>query len=195
MTKVAIIYFSGSGHNHLMAEAVAAGAAKVPDTQVDLLRITGSQITEGRWKDDAFVAKLNAADAIIFGAATYMGGPASQFKAFADMSGYLWFTQAWKDKVAGGFTHSGTPSGDKQGTIQYFATLAGQHAMIWVTVGDMPSQYLGKTDGVNRLGGFLGAMGAGGAPQGQPAQIDSGDRLTAELYGKRVAEVAKKLRG
>jgi NAD(P)H dehydrogenase (quinone) len=48
MAKIAIVYFSGMGHTHLMAEAVAAGAKKVEGCTVELLRITGEQITDGR---------------------------------------------------------------------------------------------------------------------------------------------------
>ena len=42
-----------------------------------------------------------------------MGGPAAQFKAFADATAGKWFTSAWKDKIAAGFTVSMSPSGDK----------------------------------------------------------------------------------
>lgn len=44
MTSIAIIYFSATGHAHLMAEAIAAGSQKTADTTVSLLRITGEQI-------------------------------------------------------------------------------------------------------------------------------------------------------
>lgn len=192
MTTIAIIYFSGSGHTHLMAEAVAAGV-RGTGSEVDLLRITGDQIVEGRWQNDSFLEKLNQADAIVFGTPTYMGGVAAQFKAFLDASSSAWFPQLWKDKIAGGFTHSASPSGDKQGTLLYLATLAAQHAMIWVGNSELPSQYVGKTDGVNRLGSFLGVMGQAPMTTGEnAAQLDPGDFLTAEHYGKRIAEVAKR---
>ena len=187
MSKIAIVYFSGMGHTHLMAEAVAAGAKKVAGATVELLRITGEQITDGRWKDDAIIEKLNQSDAIIFGSPTYMGGVAGQFKCFIDGAG-VWFEQKWKDKIAGGFTHSSSPSGDKQGTLLYLAIHAAQQSMIWVNVGDLPSSYQGKDDGVNRLGGFMGVMGQAALDMsGKPPEIDNGDRLTAERYGERIA--------
>ncbi|MEO0490393.1 MAG: flavodoxin family protein [Cyanobacteria bacterium J06659_2] len=190
MTTTAIVYFSGSGHTHLMAEAIATGARK-GGNDVELLRITGEQITQGRWQDDEMMAKLNQADAIVFGSPTYMGGVAAQFKAFIDAASSAWFEQAWKDKIAAGFTHSSSLSGDKQGTLLYLATNAAQHAMLWLNVGDMPSQYLGKTDGVNRLGSFLGVMGQSPMKMnGEDAALDPGDRLTAENLGQRVAEAA-----
>lgn len=55
-----------------------------------MLRITGEQIVNGRWKDEAMVASLNSADAIIFGTPTYMGGVAAQFKAFVDGVSSAW---------------------------------------------------------------------------------------------------------
>jgi NAD(P)H dehydrogenase (quinone) len=193
MTTVAVVYFSGTGHTHLMAEAVAAGASQVPNTTVELLRITGDQIEKGRWKDDAILETLGRSDAIIFGSPTYMGGVAAQFKAFIDGASYIWFTQGWKDKITGGFTHSGSLSGDKQGTLLYLATNAAQHSMIWVGNAEPNSESIGKTDGVNRIGSYLGVMGqAYPDMSGKPAQIHEGDRLTAERYGQRIATATQR---
>lgn len=193
MPTVSIVYFSGSGHTHLMAQAVADGASKVEGTTVELLRIVGEQIVNGRWQDDAILEKLNQSDAIVFGTPTYMGGVAAQFKAFIDAASSIWFQHGWKDKIAAGFTHSSSPSGDKQGTLLELATNAAQHGMIWVNVGDLQSFLFGKDDGVNRLGGFLGAMGQSPLDMSEKeAVIDSGDRLTAERFGQRIAEVTKR---
>jgi NAD(P)H dehydrogenase (quinone) len=184
MTTIAIIYFSASGHTHLMAEAIAEGAQKTPDTTVQLLRITGEQITNGRWKDEAMAATLNQADAIVFGTPTYMGGVAAQFKAFVDGVSSAWAQQLWKDKIAGGFTHSGGLSGDKQGTLLYLAINAAQHSMVWVGAGEMT-----QPNGVNRLGSYMGVMGQA-TPDftgATPVTLDEGDRLSCELYGQRIA--------
>jgi NAD(P)H dehydrogenase (quinone) len=184
MTNIAIVYFSGSGHTHLMAEAVATGAQQVSNTHVELLRITGDQIIGGRWQNDDYLAKLLAADAIVFGSPTYMGGVAAQLKAFIDNTMGAWVGQQWKDKIAGGFTHSGSPSGDKQGTLLYLAINAAQHSMIWVGSAEM----LDPGNGVNRLGAYMGVMGQSPFdPSGAPATIDAGDRLTSERYGHRIA--------
>jgi NAD(P)H dehydrogenase (quinone) len=184
MTNIAIVYFSGSGHTHLMAEAVATGAQQVTNTHVELLRITGEQIVGGRWQNDDYLAKLLAADAIVFGSPTYMGGVAAQLKAFIDNTMGAWVGQQWKDKIAGGFTHSGSPSGDKQGTLLYLAINAAQHSMVWVGSAEM----LDPSSGVNRLGSYMGVMGQSPFdPSGAPATIEPGDRLTSERYGFRIA--------
>jgi NAD(P)H dehydrogenase (quinone) len=193
MPNIAVVYFSGGGHTHLMAEAIAKGASQVEDTTVELLRITGEQIVNGRWQDNGTLEKLNQADAIVFGSPTYMGGIAAQFKAFIDAASSIWFKHGWKDKIAAGFTHSSSPSGDKQGTLLYLATNAAQHGMIWVNVGDLQSFLFGKDDGVNRLGGFLGVLGQSPLDMsGSPAVIDEGDRLTSERFGERIAEATKR---
>lgn len=179
-----------------MAESVARGASQVDGVTAELLRITGAQITEGRWNDPATLDTLLRSDAIVFGSPTYMGGVAAQFKAFVDAASSAWFAQQWKDKIAGGFTHSGSPSGDKQGTLLYMAINAAQHGMIWVGAAEMPSQYVGSDEGVNRLGSYLGVMGQSDLnPNGGEAIVHPGDRLTAEKYGQRIATIAQRHRG
>ena len=188
MVAIAIVYFSGQGHTHLMAEALAEGVKQAGGTP-HLLRITGKQIVDGRWQDEAMLATLKTADGIVFGSPTYMGGIAGQFKCFIDAASETWFEQGWKDKIAGGFTHSGSPSGDKQGTLLYLAINASQHSMIWVGPADMPN----PDTGVNRLGSFMGVMGYSALDMsGAPAKVDSGDLESAKLYGQRLVAVAQK---
>jgi NAD(P)H dehydrogenase (quinone) len=188
MTTLSIVYFSGTGHTHLMAEACAEGSSKVADTKVQLFRITGEQIHNGRWHNAEILEALNQSDAIIFGSPTYMGGVAAQFKAFIDGASGAWAQQLWKDKLAGGFTHSGSPSGDKQGTLIYLAINAAQHSMIWVGAGEM------RQNGVNRLGSYMGVMGQADPDFSgtKPVVLDDGDRLSSALYGERVANAAKR---
>ena len=122
MSKIVIVYHSGYGHTKKVAEAVLAGAL---DAGADAKLLAVGDLDDAGW------AELDAADAIIFGAPTYMGGPSADFKKFADASSKPWFVQSWKDKIAAGFTNSATMNGDKHSTIAYFVTLAMQHGMIW----------------------------------------------------------------
>jgi NAD(P)H dehydrogenase (quinone) len=189
MATISIIFFSGAGHTTKLAEAVHKGAAAVAGAKTQLIAISGDDIVKGRYSNDEVFAKLDGSDAIIFGSPTYMGGPAAQFKAFADASGMKWFTSAWRNKIASGFSVSSSPSGDKFNTLQYFQTLAMQHGMIWVGLGEMPMQ----ANGVNRLGSFAGATAqAGQEPPDEKPSVE--DKLTGELLGRRVAELAVKLK-
>ena len=188
MTTVSVVYHSGSGHTTKMAEAVAQGAGSVADVKVQAIAISGKDIVEGRFKNEALMAQLDASDAIIFGSPTYMGGPSGQFKTFADATGGSWFGGKWRDKIAAGFTVSNSPSGDKSSTLQYFFTLAMQHGMVWVGLGEMPMQ----ANGVNRVGSSSGVRAQGGMSAAPEVSPDAGDKLTGELLGCRVAGAAKR---
>jgi NAD(P)H dehydrogenase (quinone) len=189
MANVSVIYFSGFGHTAKLAEAVHQGAASVSGVTSDLIAISGDDIIKGRYKNETVLENLDASDAIIFGSSTYMGGPAAQFKAFADASSAKWIAGAWRDKLAAGFTVSGSPSGDKLNTLEYFFTLAMQHGMIWVGLGEMPMQ----ENGLNRLGSYYGVMGQAGQEHPDAAPNEA-DKLTGEVLGKRVAQFALKLK-
>ena len=189
MPTVSVIYFSGSGHTTKLAEAIVKGAASVADVTTNLIAISGKDIVEGRYKNDDVFAQLDASDAIIFGSATYMGGPAAQFKAFADACGSKWYTSAWKDKIGAGFTVSMGASGDKLSTLHYFFTLAMQLGMIWVGLPELPNQQTG----VNRLSSYSGVMAQAGQEAVDIAP-NAADKLTGEILGRRVAEYAVKLK-
>ena len=188
MPIVSIVYFSGSGHTAKMAEAVGRGAASVKDVTTQLVAISGEDIVKGRYNNIAAIAKLDLSDAIVFGCPTYMGGPAAQFKAFADATVKRWFEQKWRDKFAAGFTVSGTPSGDKLSTLQYLHTLAMQHGMVWVGTGELPMQ----PNGVNRLGSWIGAMALARPDESPDVAPNSEDKLSGELLGQRVARLISK---
>ncbi|OMI40548.1 flavodoxin family protein [Streptomyces sparsogenes] len=180
---IAIAYHSGFGHTSVLAEAVRDGADAEGAT-VHLIKV--DEITDEQW------ALLDASDAIVFGSPTYMGTASGAFHAFAEESSKRWFTQAWKDKLAAGFTNSGSKSGDKLHTLQFFTVLAAQHGMSWVSLGLHPgwnSSEASEND-LNRLGFFLGAAAQSNNDQG-PEGVHKADIATAEHLGRRVAESAK----
>ncbi|PTY08546.1 flavodoxin family protein [Opitutaceae bacterium EW11] len=193
MSTVSIVYFSGTGTTHLLAEAIAQGARSVEGTDVQLLRISPEQFQGGRWSDDAVLAKLAESDAIVFGTPTFMGGPAAQFKAFADATGGVWYTQGWRNKLAGGFTISGSPSGDKASTLAYLSILAAQHGMTWVNLGVLPALASGSPVGENRLGSYVGVMAQNTSAPNSAPTLHPGDAVTGENYGRRIAELAARL--
>ena len=188
MTKLAIVFHSGHGHTQRVAESVLAGAAAVPGTEAQTVAIDAEgDLPAGGWE------VLAAADAIVFGSPTYMGNVSWQFKRFADASSKPWYGQAWKDKLAAGFTNSASINGDKGSTIAYLVTLAMQHGMLWVGTGLLPSnaKAAGRND-VNWLAGSTGAL-AQSPSDASVAEMLPGDLETARLFGARVAEQAKRL--
>ncbi|NHZ64654.1 flavodoxin family protein [Massilia genomosp. 1] len=181
-SKGVVIFHSGYGHTKRVADAVAEGA------QASLLQIDA----DGNLSDQAW-ADIDAAQYIILGSPTYMGGPSWQFKKFADASSKPWFADVWKDKVFGGFTNSASINGDKLATLQYFTLLAAQHRGIWVGMGMKSSNTkASQRDDINRMGSFLGPMAQTPA-DAAPEEMSFGDLETARLYGIRVAEIADRL--
>jgi NAD(P)H dehydrogenase (quinone) len=189
MVKIGIVYFTGGGSTKLLADAVAHGARSVAGAEAELHRIEGSHIVQGKWQDAATLDALTACDVIAFGAPTYMGGPAAQFKAFADGTAFHWRARRWKGKLAAGFTISGNPSGDKLNTLSYFNTLAGQHGMLWLNWDEMPRQ----PDGTNHLGSYTGLMAQNPPPPGSEPVLGSADALSAQTFGRYVAATAVRL--
>lgn len=183
--SVAIVYHSGYGHTEALAKSVAKGANGVDGASVILLKADDENLD---W--DA----LAAADAIIFGSPTYMGSVSGQFKSFMDASSKAWFTQGWKDKIAAGFTVSGSQSGDKLNTLIQMSVFAAQHGMVWVGTGMMPGNNSseGSVEDLNRLGSYLGLMAQANADQGADVAPPATDHRTAEAFGARIAEAAKR---
>lgn len=88
MTSIAIAYSSGHGHTRTVAEHIKQGADTFPGARAELIEITASQLQpDGRWQDDNIMARLAKADAIVFGAPTYMGSAHGLFKLFLE-TGY-----------------------------------------------------------------------------------------------------------
>jgi multimeric flavodoxin WrbA len=177
-----VVFHSGYGHTQRMAEAVAEGAGGV----LYAIDADGNLSEEG-W------SALDAADAIVFGSPTYMGGPSWQFKKFADTSSKAWFTDKWRDKIFGGFTNSASLNGDKLNTLEYFVLLAGQHGGLWVSLGMKPANVkASKRDDLNRMGSYIAPMAQCDA-DAAPSEMSAGDLDTARAYGGRVAQVAQRL--
>lgn len=186
MTTVAIAYHSGYGHTEVLAQKVAEGVRDAGQTPV-LLKI------ESASQDFApFIEAISAADAVVFGAPTYMGDVSGVFKVFADATSAAFFTSAWKDKLAAGFTNSHSFAGDKGHALESLTILAAQHGMNWINLGIAPPNATAAErgpDALNRVGSFLGvaAQSDNASPEITPP---AGDRETARLLGERIAKAA-----
>jgi NAD(P)H dehydrogenase (quinone) len=192
VTTIAVVFQSERGHTQTLAEAVLRGLAQVPGVDGEIHRVTGKDVLEGRYRNDELMAKLDAADGIVFGCATYMGSGSAIYKSFLEAA-FLphWMEQRWKDKIAAGFTNSASQSGDKLSTLLQLMVFAMQMGMIWVGVSDLPGNNWsgGSRNDLNRLGTWVGAMGQSNADELVPS---AGDIETAERLGHRVALICRR---
>jgi multimeric flavodoxin WrbA len=124
--RIAIVFFSATGATARLASALLAGA-EAGGADATMLPIASEHIIAGRFANEAVMQCCDAADALAFGTPTYMGGPAAQFKAFADATSERWEGQRWASKIAAGFTVGACPNGDQGHTLAYLAIFAAQH--------------------------------------------------------------------
>lgn len=186
MIRVGIVYFSPGKTLRLLAAALAEGVTATSDSEALLLPIEGRHIIEGRYQNPALLQQLDQVDAVVFGSPTYMGGPAAQFKAFADAtSGARYTDQLWSGKAAAGFTVGSNANGDQSATLGYFNILASQLGLVWVNL-DMASQH--NTAGLNRLGSHQGVVA-----RSEQGRLHPDDLATAFYLGQRLAAVAQRL--
>lgn len=185
--SIAVVYFSGFGHTRAIAECIAVGARRAGAAAhtVDATTLPPDG-KSGAWDT------LHSAAALVFGSPTYMGSIAAKFKTFMECTGAVWKHQAWKDKLAAGFTVSGSPCGDNLNVLTDLALFAAQHSMIWVSLGvfsvDGPPESAATA---NRLGSWLGlATQADNAPP--EVTPPASDRATAEAFGERIALAAQR---
>lgn len=128
--KLAVIYYSATGHGTTMAQRVAA-TAESAGAEVRLRHVTETQDPETFAHNPAWTANYEAtkdlpaasgddivwADAVIFGSPTRFGSPAAQLRMFIDSLGGLWAQGRLADKVYAGFTSSQTTHGGQESTL------------------------------------------------------------------------------
>jgi multimeric flavodoxin WrbA len=183
--NITVVYHSGYGHTAKVAEAVLKGLQSVEGVSAQLIK------AEEAANDFDL---LNRSDAIVFGCPTYMGSLSAPLKAFMEASSKLWMKQAWKNKIAAGFTNSGGLSGDKLNTLIQMAVFAAQQGMIWVgqdlIATTVPSETVpGET--LNRISSHLGLMTQANNNEGPDTAPPLHDLETAEHFGRRIATVTQ----
>lgn len=182
--KVCVIYHSGFGHTQRVAESIVNGVESVSEVICKLISVDELDDDSPLW------AELDSADAMIFGTPTYMGSVSADMKKFMESTSSRWMEMKWADKLAAGFTNSGSQNGDKQNSLVALCTFAAQHGMVWINLNQAPGNNNsgGSVNDVNRLGASLGAMAQSNVDEGPDIAPLSSDLKTAELLGKRVAK-------
>jgi NAD(P)H:quinone oxidoreductase type IV len=202
MAKVQIVFYSMYGHVYQLAEAVAEGARKVPNTEVSLYQVpelmteealeqSGAKAAREAFADIpvAEPAQLAEADAIIFGTPTRFGNMAAQMRNFLDQTGQLWFNGDLIGKVGSVFVSTGTQHGGQETTITSFHSTLLHHGMVVVGVPYSEQRLLNMEEITG--GTPYGATTLAGADGSR--QPTENELAIARFQGKHVAEMAQKL--
>jgi len=198
MNKILVLYYSMYGHIEVMANAIAEGAAKVPNTEVTIKRVPELMPEEAarnagvKLDQSAEIAspeELADYDAIIFGTPTRFGNMTAQMRNFLDQTGGLWFEGKLIGKVGSVFTSTASQHGGQETTITSFHTTLLHHGMVVVGVPYSIPQ-------LTSMKGITGGSpyGASTITGGDGSRMPSDDELEiARFQGEHVAKIAAKL--
>jgi NAD(P)H:quinone oxidoreductase type IV len=201
-TRIQVVFYSMYGHIYRMAEAIAAGAREVEDTEVTLLQVaelvpddvlllSGARETRKSFAHVPIAepAKLAHADAIIFGTPTRFGNMCAQMRNFLDQTGPLWASGGLVGKVGSVFTSTASQHGGQETTITSFHTTLFHHGMVVVGVPYI-EQRLVEMDEIT--GGT--PYGASTLTKGDGSRQPSANELAiARFQGMHVADIARRL--
>lgn len=197
MTKLAIIYYSATGHGTKMAERLAK-AAESAGAEVRVRHIAETRAPETFAQNPAWTANYEAtkhlpaatgedidwADAVIFGSPTRFGSTAGPFQAFMDSLGGLWAQGKLADKVYAAYTSSQTAHGGQETTLTGLYTSLMHFGGVLVPPGftDAVKFADGNPYGVSHITG----------PQNQN-DLDDATHAALDHMATRVVEVAGKI--
>jgi NAD(P)H dehydrogenase (quinone) len=194
--KVAVIYYSATGHVHRLAEALAEGAEKAganvrlrrvaelaPDTAIDANPAWRAHIEVTQNVELASHDDLIWADAYAFGSPTRYGNVSSQLKQFIDSTGPIWLAGHLANKPSTAFTSAINVHGGNESTL-----LALYNTMYhWGTVIVPP----GYTD--PSVSAAYGNPYGTAYPSGSGADAQEQTLAAARYQGHRLATIAGQL--
>ncbi|MEJ2672028.1 MAG: NAD(P)H:quinone oxidoreductase [Deltaproteobacteria bacterium] len=205
--KILLVYYSMYGHVLKLIRAAAAGAAKiegggveimlrrVEDLPYNLPKVQSSKHAQEALAQQqdipiATLDDLKIADGVIFGTPTRYGNMCAQMKQYLDQTVDLWLAGALETKPAGLVVSTATTHGGQETTA--LTMMVPLLHLGFIIVGVPYS-----------VPGMLHTEGRGGTPYAATTVAGSKNELTpapedlaiAQALGRRVAEVARKLKG
>ncbi|ETK34623.1 NAD(P)H-dependent oxidoreductase [Microbispora sp. ATCC PTA-5024] len=209
VTKVAIVYYSGTGNVHKLATA-AAEAAEKAGAETRLRRVPeyvdaslAPEFTEWTqaWSEHAESVRdipaagiddLDWADAVLWGSPGRFGLIAAPLKHFIDLAWPLHARRGLVNKVMSSFTSTGSPHGGQESTILSLNNVFYHWGAIIVAPGVADDIQLAPSNG--NPYGVSSVSGAKAVP-GRLAENVTEDNLGAIAYQtRRVIEIATALR-
>lgn len=203
--KILVVYYSRYGHVLKLAHAAGEGARevhgvelalrRVPEFAAEMDRIQKNEYSRKVWEEQGQIQEctnddLRSADGVLFGSPTRYGNMTAQMKYLIDGTAELWLQGAMEGKPAGILTSTSTTHGGQESTCLSMAVPLLHLGMIIVGV---PYSTPGMLHTEGRGSSPYGASVVAGPKNDIPPAQE--DLAVARALGRRVAEVAVKLRG
>lgn len=194
MTKLAIIYYSATGHGTKMAE-ILRDAAESAGAEVRVRHIAETRDPATFAENPAWSANYEAtkdlpaatgddivwADGVILGSPTRFGATAAPFQTFMDSLGGYWAQGQLANKAYAGFTSSQTLHGGQETTLAALYTSLMHFGGILVPPG--------YTDGLKFADGNPYGVSHVTGPENQN-EIDDATKAALQHMAQRVVHVA-----
>jgi len=203
--KILIVYHSLYGHTLQLARAVEEGVKSVSGVEAVFRRApefphTEKELEAGEgyatkvWGEQKSVSictveDFRQADGLLVGSPTRFGNMTAQMKALIDSLASLWLSGAMEGKPAGVFTSTASTHGGQETTC---VTMMIPLIHLGMLIVGVPYSTEGMIHTEARGGTPYGASSIAG-PKGELAPTAE-DLAICRVQGKRVAELAKKIR-
>jgi NAD(P)H dehydrogenase (quinone) len=198
MARVAVIYYSSTGHVHQLAKALAEGAESagaevrlrlVPELAPPEVIETNPEWARFRREvaadvPEASIDDLDWAEGYAFGTPTRFGNPSAQLKQFIDQAGPLWSKGALSNKAATSFTSAMNSHGGSESTILALNNVFYHWGAVIVSPGFTDQRLFASG------GNPYGTTWTSGAEVGD---IDDSTRVSARIQGERLAIFADRV--
>lgn len=196
MAEILVVFYSRKGSTAELARQVCRGIESVPGAQARLRTVP--QVSTVIEQPQAAVPAagppyvshddLRQCDGLVLGSPTRFGNMAAPLKHFLDGTSSLWVSGVLANKPAAVFTSTQTMHGGQESTLLSMMLPLLHHGMVIV---GLPYTEAALTH--TRTGGspYGASHVAGGETQ---PRLSDDERVLAQLLGKRVAELAVKLR-
>ena len=195
MQEILILYYSQTGAVKQMAQLIARGVEKVPQSGARLRTVpkvsTVSESTQPAVPDAGApyveYSDLEQCSGLALGSPTRFGNMAAPLKYFIDGTGGLWLNGAMSGKPAAVFTSTASMHGGQETTLLSMMMPLIHHGMLIVGVPYSEPELMTTRGG----GTPYGASHLAGANADQPISED--ERRLCIALGTRLADVARKL--
>ena len=197
MTDILVLYYSRHGSTATMARHVGRGIESVRGAQARLRTVppvapqteTAAPPVPGEGAPYVELADLQACSGLVLGSPTRFGNMAAPLKYFLDSTSGLWLSGAMVGKPAAVFTSTGSMHGGQESTLLSMMLPLLHHGMLLVGL-PYTEPLLSTT---SRGGTPYGASHVAGVG-GEPTPPNADECRLCEALGRRVAEIAMKLR-
>lgn len=195
MQEILVLYYSQTGAVKQMAQLIARGIEKVPQSGARLRTVpkvsTVIEATEPEVPDTGApyveYADLEQCAGLALGSPTRFGNMAAPLKYFIDGTGAHWLKGAMSGKPAAVFTSTASMHGGQESTLLSMMLPLLHHGMLLVGVPYSEPELMNTRTG----GTPYGASHLAGANADLPISED--EKRICQALGTRLAETARKL--